>query len=46
VTAWRDVDSDRPKFGAILHKDGASLDVGKRLYRAYWGGPHRWWRSV
>jgi hypothetical protein len=34
--AWRDVDGDRRSFGLRIYSTGASLNVGRRLYRIRW----------
>lgn len=39
ITAWRDVDSRRRRYGITLWATGCEVHVGRRLYRV------RWWSS-
>lgn len=34
---WRDVDSERNKFGFEIWATGGQIRFGKRLYRVRWG---------
>lgn len=36
VSAWRDMDSNRPYLGLILSAHSLTAYVGRRLYRVQW----------
>jgi hypothetical protein len=37
MSAWRDVDHDRPRLGFSVWKGGGEVSLGRRLYRWRWG---------
>lgn len=36
LTAWRDVDHSRRRFGVAIWLTGAEVSIGRRLYRVRW----------
>jgi hypothetical protein len=36
MAVWRDVDSERRRFGICIWLTGGEIAIGKRLYRIRW----------